>query len=107
MKSRCKIDYRDYLCRRGESRSQIDSGQITYWTDETRPSQVTPIEFDEKGARLLLPWDTEPGDFLRIAVRDELGQYNTQSAIVVWASPLSASRKVVAGLAFAKEFVAA
>ena len=95
------------LCRRGESRRKLECSKVTCWTSHWRPHRATPIECDEKGARLLLPWNTEPGDSIKVSICDELGQYQTKSAIVVWASPLNSSKKVVAGLAFTKDVAVA
>lgn len=97
----------ELACRRAESRQQLDPVAVTCWGDDGAPALASSIELDERGARLVLPWYTEPGEFVRVSLKDELGQCETRAAHIVWTRTLEGSGKVVAGVAFADPRIAA
>lgn len=92
---------KEYYCRRDGERARFEPASVLCWTDGYRPSEINAIEVDGRGARVLLPWDSQEGEFVCVSLADELGQFQTRSAVVVWTRPLQNSTKVIAGLAFA------
>lgn len=90
-------------CRRFDSRHKVSPASITCWSEADAPRQVPAIEADLKGARLMLPWDVQPGESISVAVGDELGLYSTRRARIVWTQRLEVTGRVVAGVAFESE----
>lgn len=95
--------YNTYRCRRTTERKTISPASITCWASQRQASNVSAIEIDTRGARLILPWETTRGEHIRVSVKNELGQYQTTRARVAWTQELPRTAKVVAGLAFDEE----
>lgn len=98
-----KEAYEASRCRRKRDRQKLNPSAITCWGAEQAPTAVTSIEIDSCGARLLLPWNSVPGENIQVSLADELGQHRTTRARVVWTRPLENSSRVIAGLAFQEE----
>ena len=98
-----KAAYEASQCRRRRERTTIIPSQIKAWSQFDAPAQVTSIEIDTRGARLLLPWGSSPGETIKVSVANELGEYRTTNARVVWTQPLENSTRVIAGLCFEEE----
>ncbi len=94
---------RSDICRRDGVREKLAPVSITCWSQFDAPTKVAAIEADSKGARLMLPWSVSPGENITVSLADELGQYQTHIARVVWTQPLQLTGRVVAGVAFSCE----
>lgn len=88
-------------------RQRIQPRSITCWSPVDAPARVAAIEADNKGARLMLPWAVQAGETIAVAVGDDLGQFQTRMARVVWTQTLELTGKVVAGVAFEQELALA
>jgi hypothetical protein len=91
---------RNATCRRDGSRQRVNPASVTCWSDYDRPSRAAAIEADSKGARLMLPWQVNPGETISVALGNEVGLFETRKARVVWTTTLELTGKVVAGVAF-------
>ncbi len=94
---------RSDICRRDGAREKLVPVSITCWSQFDAPTKVAAIEADTKGARLMLPWSVSPGESITVCLADELGQYQTHVARVVWTQSLQVTGRVVAGVAFCSE----
>ena len=94
---------RSDICRREGVREKLVPVSITCWSNHDVPTKVAAIEADSKGARLMLPWAVSPGESITVCLADELGQYQTHTARVVWTQSLQVTGRVVAGVAFCSE----
>ena len=95
---------RSQYCRREETREKWSTGEVTFWSKRSsRPSRVSAIEADARGARLLLPSEVTVGDFIHVCFADEVGQYQSFEARVVWTHGLAVSGKQIAGVMFLDE----
>lgn len=97
-----KAAYEASRCRRGR-RVSINPSSIKAWSQYDAPTDVTSIEIDTRGARLLLPWESSVGETINVSVANELGEYRTTPARVVWTRRLESSTRVIAGLSFEEE----
>jgi hypothetical protein len=98
-----KAAYEATSCRRRRDRTTINPSAIRAWSEYDAPTSVTSIEIDTRGARLLLPWESTPGETINVAVANEMGEYRTTAARVVWTRPLQNSTRVIAGICFEEE----
>lgn len=98
-----KAAFEAYCCRRRRERTQLSPSAITCWTHGERPISVKSIEIDTRGARLLLPWDSAPGERVNVSLANEVGEYRTTEARIVWIQPLDNSTRVIAGVCFDEE----
>jgi len=98
-----KATYEASRCRRRRDRQTISPSAITCWSEYDAPTRVTSIEIDSRGARLLLPWESAPGENIKVSLANEMGEYRTTTARVVWTQPLQNSTRVIAGLCFEEE----
>lgn len=87
-------------CRRQQGRAKVETSNITCWSDSDSPLRVPAIEADVKGARLMLPWDVQPGEHISVSVGNSVGLYHTRNARIVWTQKLEVTGRVVAGVAF-------
>ena len=94
---------RSDICRRDGIREKHVPASVTCWSVYDSPTKVAAIEADSKGARLMLPWPVAPGEQICVSIADELGQYQTVPARVVWTQELPTTGRVVAGVAFLAE----
>jgi PilZ domain len=92
--------YEANRCRRRRIRERISPQTIKAWSREAKPTEVKSIEIDRRGARLVLPFDSVPGEHIRVSLANSLGQYHTTRARIVWTQKLPNSTHVIAGLAF-------
>lgn len=90
-------------CRRRREREKLTPSKVRCWSYAESPTEVTSIEVDRRGARLILPWNTVPGEHVRISLANDMGEYQTTRARVVWTQRLPNSMKVIAGLCFDEE----
>ena len=89
-------------CRRRREREKLTPHQITCWKHTESPAEVTSIEIDRRGARLVLPWNSVPGEHIRVSLSNQLGEHSTTRARIVWTQKVGNS-SVIAGLAFDNE----
>lgn len=102
-KTSIKDAYEASRCRRRRDRQHLTPTVITCWNGYERPTTVTSIEIDTRGARLLLPFETNPGEKIQVSMSNEIGEYRTTEARIVWTQPLQNSTRVIAGLCFDEE----
>jgi len=95
--------YEASRCRRRRLRERLCPESIKAWSHHEGPVEVKSIEIDRRGARLILPWNSVAGEHIRVSLSDELGQFHTTRARIVWTQPLPNSTRVIAGLAFDSE----
>lgn len=90
-------------CRRNRDRLKIAATHVTAWSacDEVRA--VPAIEADTHGARLMLPWNVQPGESIVVSVANEVGLYQTQLARVAWTERFEHTGRTIAGVEFAEE----
>ena len=91
------------LCRRRQPRQRWSASVATTWLPGDRPTKVSVIEADIKGARLMFPFHVETNDRVQVAFEDELGFYQARTARIAWTQNLEAAGKIVAGVAFDEE----
>ena len=91
------------LCRRRQARQRWHASMATTWLPGERPTVVSVIEADVRGARLMFPFEVRANDHVHVAFKDELGYYQVRIARVAWAQTLGSSPTVVAGVAFDEE----
>lgn len=91
------------LCRRDRPRFKVVPSRVACWSPCDEVETVSAIEADSRGARLMLPWNVQPGEELTVSVGDDLGHYQTQHAYVVWTQRLEVSGRVIAGVCFEEE----
>ncbi len=88
------------LSRRLSERRRLGAAAVHCWSRNIAPCEVSIIEADDRGARLLLPRQTRPGEVISVSFSDGLGHYRTVKARVCWVHPMQWTQRVVAGLAF-------
>lgn len=98
-----KAAYDASRCRRRRDRTPLQPSAIKCWSNYDSPAEVTSIEIDTRGARLLLPWESAPGETIQVSLANEVGEYRTTKARVVWTRKLENSSRVIAGLCFNEE----
>lgn len=91
------------LCRRRQPRQRWQASTVTTWLPGERPTVVSVIEADVRGARLMFPFYVETNDRVHVAFKDELGYYQARVARVAWTQNLGPSGTLVAGVAFDEE----
>ncbi len=90
-------------CRRRREREKLNPCKVRCWSYARAPREVVSIEVDRRGARLVLPWNSVPGEHVRVSLANAFGEYQTTRARVVWTQRLPNSTKVIAGLCFDEE----
>ena len=95
------------LCRRRQARQRWNATTATTWLPGERPTNVSVIEADVRGARLMFPYYVETNDQVHVAFKDELGYYQVRMARIAWTQNLGSSANIVAGVAFDEELVSA
>ena len=91
------------LCRRRQPRQRWFANVATTWLPGDRPTKVSVIEADVRGARLMLPFHVQTDDRVQIAFEDDLGLFQTRTARIAWTQSLEAAGKIVVGVAFDRE----
>lgn len=86
--------------RRLSERRRLGAAAAHCWSGDIARCEAAVIEADDRGARLLLPRQTRPGQVISVSFADGLGHYRTVKARVCWVHPMQWTRRVVAGLAF-------
>lgn len=99
--------YEAARCRRRRRREKLEPTAVKAWNQAEVPSSVSVIEVDRRGARMVLPWESQAGEFISVSLADEVGHYRTTKARIAWTQPLPNTSKVVVGLAFEDEVVLA
>jgi hypothetical protein len=94
-------------CRRRQTRRKLSPAQVTCWSANAAPRTVTVIEADSCGARLVLPFRAMVGEIVRVSFADNLGLHQTRPARVAWTHRFDAANRVMVGLAFEEEMLAA
>lgn len=98
-----RATYEASRCRRRRDRTPISPTAIKAWSQYDAPTEVASIEIDTRGARLLLPWESTVGETIKVSVANEMGEYRTTPARIVWTQPLKNSSRVIAGICFEEE----
>ena len=94
-------------CRREQRRQQICPSSVTCWKGHQNPVNVSVIEMDTRGGRVVLPWVAVAGEWIHISIQDKMGYFRTTSARVVWSQRLPNTSRVIVGLCFLEEVIAA
>lgn len=94
-------------CRRRKARARLTPSQVTCWSALAEPRAVTMVEADTHGARLVLSFEAKIGEIVRVCFADSLGMHQTRRARVVWTYRLESANRLMAGLAFEEEMLAA
>lgn len=95
------------LCRRRQQRRKVHATNVRCWSASQAPTCVSVIEADVKGARLVFPFPVAQHETVRVALQDDLGQYQTRLARIAWTQKLACGGKIVAGVSFDEELSAA
>ncbi len=95
------------FCRRRKARAKLAPCQVTYWSAYTEPRTATVVEADIRGARLVIAFNTKVGDTVCVCFADDLGMHQTRRARVAWTHRLESANRLMVGLAFEEDMLAA
>lgn len=94
-------------CRRQKSRVRLAPSRVTCWGAYVQPRAATVVEADLRGARLVISFEAKVGETVRVCFADELGMHQTRQARVAWTHRLESANRLMVGLAFDEEMLAA
>jgi hypothetical protein len=94
-------------CRRNKVRAKLAPTRVTCWSAISNPRAATVVEADVRGARLVIPFAAKVGEIVHVCFGDHLGMHQTRRARVAWTHRLESANRLMVGLAFEEEMVAA
>lgn len=94
-------------CRRRKSRARLAPTRVTCWSATADSCQATVVEADAYGARLVIPFRARVNEYIRVCFADAMGFHQTRRARVAWTHALTSANRLMVGLAFDEEMVAA
>lgn len=87
-------------CRRQADRVKVRPSQAFCRRVDGPSRQVSIVEVDTRGARLVLPFRVMTDEVISVTFTDSLGRYQTRRARVAWTESLGFAGQVMIGLCF-------